>query len=59
MWCAWPRTARSAAPPRPIGWRPGPPLSVVLRAEFWDDLVRSDAPDESPTLTVTGLYDPR
>ncbi len=32
---------------------------VVLRAEFWDDLVRSDASEESPTLTVVAVYDPR
>jgi len=32
---------------------------VVLRAEFWDDLVRADVPEESPTLTVAAVYDPR
>jgi hypothetical protein len=50
------RTLPATAPDQIATWEED---GVVLRAECWTDLVLPTAAENSPTLTVVALYDPR
>lgn len=50
------KTLPATAPDRTATWQDD---GVDLRADIWDDLVRSDATPGSPTFAVVAVHDPR
>ncbi len=50
------RHLAATLPDQVVTWQEG---DVVVRAEWWDDLVLPDAPIEAPTFRLVVLHDPR